>query len=137
MVLDPLVAVTRGPVVIVHVLVAGNRKPVAVLIDVMFPEEGIWRCERYREGHVLTRTREELLVSRVPRETEGVAQVVGYTVIEDEIVLIPVGKLISLPVQLVVEHEIVVRPLQTLSQTGGEAVNLHLLVVAEYIQGQI
>ena len=55
------------------------------------------------------------------------------TVIEDERIRIPVGQLICLPAELVIQYEVVVRPFQTVSESCGESVYLELLVIVENI----
>ncbi len=60
----------------------------------------------------------------------------GDTGIEKELVC-PILKPVRLPAELVVKHEIVVRPLQALSDSCGKTVNLHELVIVENVEGKI
>ena len=52
-------------------------------------------------------------------------------VVEEEIPGIPVGELVCLPAEAIVEHEVVVRPLKAVTQRCREAINLQHPVVAE------
>ena len=58
------------------------------------------------------------------------------TGIEHELIC-PVLKLICLPAYLVIKHEVVIRPFQTLSDTCRKTIDFHILVVVEDIEGQI
>ena len=59
------------------------------------------------------------------------------TVIEDEVVREPVGKLVCLPAELVVKDEIVVRPFQSVAESRGESIYFELLVVVQDVPHQI
>ncbi len=60
----------------------------------------------------------------------------GDTGIEKELVC-PILKPVCLPAELIVKHEIVVWPLQALSDSSGKTIDLHELVVVENIEGKI
>ena len=61
----------------------------------------------------------------------------GHAVVKDEAAGVPVVELVSLPAELVVEHEVVVRPFKTVTETCRESVDLHLAVMAENIPCKI
>ena len=59
------------------------------------------------------------------------------SVIEHEIAVDPVLQVIDLPAQTIVKGKVVVRPLQTVSDAGGESIDLHDPVVAEHTDCQV
>ena len=61
----------------------------------------------------------------------------GDTVVKDEVTGIPVVEAVGLPAQLIVQHEIVVRPFEAVSETCRETDNLHLTVMAQDVPCQV
>ena len=58
------------------------------------------------------------------------------TSIEQEVIL-PILKLICLPTELIIQHTIVVRPLQTLTDTSCESIHLHVFVIVEDVERKV
>ena len=58
------------------------------------------------------------------------------TCIEHELIC-PVLKFVCLPAELIIKHEVVIRPFQTFSYTCGKTIDLHILIVVEDIEGKI
>ena len=140
MVLDPLVAVLGAPIVVVDILVALDlyRFSVCVKRTLVRPsEQRERRSQLQREGNIRSLTRENLLVGRSSGQTDGIADIVGDTVIEDEVVAVPVTQPVHLPAKGVVKHEPVIRPFQTVTDTGGQTEDLHLPVVATDVPCQV
>ena len=140
MVLNPSVPVIGSPLVIVNILVARNAGRIAVRIQsalVLAPEERIRRSQLEGEGDVRTLARINLLVGGCPRETQCIAQVMRDSGVEDEVVGVPVVEPVGLPAELVVEDEVVVRPLEPVSETHGKSVNLELPVIIEDIPCEV
>ena len=134
-VLDPLVAVRGAPLVldgsgivqiggvVIDVLPAADLHFFAVLESV-FTEQRIRRSHLHGGGEVGSHAGIDLLVRGVAAQGERVAQVMGDTVVEGEIAVVPVGQLVGLPAQVVVQDKVVVRPLEAVPESGVETEHL-------------
>ena len=139
-VLNPLVTLLGRPFVVVNILVAAHLDRVAVGVEgtlVGTPEERERRSELQREADVRALAGEDLLIGGVTRQAYGVAYVVGCTVVENEVIGIPVVELVHLPAEGVVEDEVVVGPLEAFSDTGRETENHHFAVMAGDVPSQV
>ena len=135
-VLNPLVALGSCPIVIINILPAVYGNLLAVLVSVS-AEQGVRRGELQRQAELRAGTRVNLLVRGVTRKRDGIAQVVGNTVVEGKVTVGPVGELVGLPAQVVVQDKIVVRPLQARTQTGVETEYLEHLVRGQDTNGKV
>ena len=61
----------------------------------------------------------------------------GDTVIEYEVVRVPIPQLVCLPAELVIQYEIVVRPFQTVSESRRKSVHLELLVIVQDVPHEV
>ena len=137
MVLNPLVPLLPGPVVVIDVLVGIDGDLVPFAVEVILPEKGERRGNLHRGGDVRAHTREYLLVRGVSGQGHRVAYVVGYAVIDDEVSGVPVVQTVGLPAELVVQDEVVIGPLESLTEAGRQSEHFHLPVVAQYVPGEV
>ena len=146
MILDPFVSLLRCLEVVIDFLPIGCilhitlfviplQEPVLVLA-LAASEQGVRRSQLEGERDVRALTRIDLLVGRVSRKAEGIAEVVRNTGIEEELVR-PVLKLVCLPAQLIVKYEIVVRPFEPLSDSGCKSIHLHVLVIVQNVECKV
>jgi len=139
MVLDPSVSVLRSLKVVVDVTPVGHTCRLAFRVKysvVCLSEKRVRRSELESEAEVRARTRIYLLVCRVSRKAQSIAEVVRDTCVEQEVVW-PVLKLVCLPAELVVKHEEVVWPLQTVTESCRKSIYLHILVVVEDVEIEV
>ena len=97
------------------------------VIGVLVPEEGVGRRKLEGNQEVRALTGIDGLVGRISGQGYLVAYVIGLTGVEQEVVA-PVVQVVGLPAQLVIEDEVVVRPLEAASQGCRDSVHLIVLV---------
>ena len=109
-----------------------DRHTVPVDAAPVLPHQRPRRGELQGEGQVGAGTRIDGLVGGVARKRGGPADVVRTARGVDEVV-VPVLEVVRLPVERVVEHEIVVRPFQARTQADSGAIDLHILAVVQHL----